>query len=105
RSSDFTHRRSKFHGLTYLYGGGIVNHGFTFLALPSMPLQLIPRRKLREFLMRLALIPKRNRRHIVLSRQIAATRLPAQDLDGHLEIALESYRVHDMPAIQAESFL
>src|SRR5437867_2565238 len=71
----------------------------------SMPLQIVPARQLRELPVRLGLIPKGDRRNVILERQIAAPRLPAERLDRHLEILLEADGIGDVPSIEPEARL
>jgi hypothetical protein len=53
----------------------------------------------------LRLVPVHHRRKVVLQRQVPALTLPAEGLDGHSQVPLETDRVHDMPAIETESRL
>src|SRR6266478_9042099 len=71
----------------------------------SVPLQFVLRWKLGKLLVRLHLIPKSDGGEVVLQRQVAAARLPAQGLNRYFQILLESNRIHDVPPIQAKPLL
>src|SRR5665213_1054712 len=71
----------------------------------SMPLEFVSRRQGREFLVRLRLIPERDRGDVVLQRKVAPSRLPAKVLDSHLQLAFKANRVRYVPAIEAETLL
>ena len=70
-----------------------------------MQFQFVAAGKFGEFFVRLGLIPKRHGRDVVLQRQIAPARLPAEVLNGDFEIVLETNRVGNVPAIEAETLL
>src|SRR5918995_541590 len=55
--------------------------------------------------MRLGLIPVRHRGDIVLQRQVATTRAPAERLDGDTQVLFEADRGDDVPPVQPEPLL
>lgn len=55
--------------------------------------------------MGLRLIPERGGRDVGILLQVAAVVAPAKVLDGDLQAFVEADRIHDMPAVKAESFL
>ncbi len=57
--------------------------------------------KLRKWSMRLSLIPIRNGSHIIGERLIRPVGPPSQSLYRCTKIALETHRIHNVPAVQA----
>ena len=55
--------------------------------------------------MRLGLVPERRGGDIILEREVAAARAPAESLDHDLQVLLEADRVHDVPAVESEALL
>ena len=53
--------------------------------------------------MRLALIPISHRGNVIFQWQITPARLPAQGLNGDLQVRFRIYRIGDMPAIESET--
>src|SRR5437868_12806056 len=78
---------------------------FKFKQTSSDHLQIILVRQLGEFCSRQRLIPERDRRHVILLRQIAPAAAPTERLNGDAQVFLEAHRVHDVPAVESEARL